>query len=144
MAASEDVVRAYYAAFNRRDLEGFLGLLDENVVHDINQGGREIGKAAFRAFLERMNRCYAEEIAGIVVMTDASGRHAAASFTVLGRYIATDDGLPPANGQSYRLPGAAIFELRSGKIARVANYYNLQDWLRQISPAAAAREAGAG
>ena len=39
---------------------GFLALLAEDVVHDINQGGRENGKKAFAAFLTRMNLCYDE------------------------------------------------------------------------------------
>ncbi|MBV8614799.1 MAG: nuclear transport factor 2 family protein, partial [Acetobacteraceae bacterium] len=44
---AETIVRAYYAAFNAGDEAGFLALLSDDVVHDINQGGREIGKPAF-------------------------------------------------------------------------------------------------
>ena len=51
---------------------------------------------------------------------------------MLGTYLAADEGLPPAQGQTYRLPAGAFFELRDGKVARVTNYYNLQDWLRQV------------
>jgi len=40
--------------------------------------------------------------------------------------------LPPANGQKYVLPGGAFFDIRGGKIARVTNYYNLQDWIAQV------------
>ena len=53
-------------------------------------------------------------------------------FTVLGTYLNTDEGLPEARGQTYRLPGGAFFELRAGKVARISNYYNLQDWLTQV------------
>ena len=53
-------------------------------------------------------------------------------FTVLGTYLKTDEGLPPAHGQKYRLPGGAFFDIRDGKVARVTNYYNLQDWLKQV------------
>ncbi len=65
-------------------------------------------------------------------MTEPSGRHAAAEFVVHGTYLVTDTDLPPAKGQTYVLPAGAFFELRDGKIARISNYYNLQDWLRQI------------
>ena len=43
-----------------------------------------------------------------------------------------DEGLPPANGQRYVLPGGAFFDIANGRIARVSNYYNLPDWIRQV------------
>jgi steroid delta-isomerase-like uncharacterized protein len=57
---------------------------------------------------------------------------AAAEFVVHGRYLATDEGLPEAKGQTYVLPAGAFLEVREGRIARVTTYYNLQDWLRQV------------
>jgi steroid delta-isomerase-like uncharacterized protein len=128
----EDLIRAYYAAFNAKDVTGFLALLTDDVAHDINQGGREYGKQAFAAFLTRMNLCYDEQIVDIAVMTNADGARAAAEFTVLGKYLVSDTGLPPATGQTYRLPAGAFFEIRSGKVARISNYYNLEDWLKQV------------
>jgi steroid delta-isomerase-like uncharacterized protein len=124
-------VLAYYKAFNAGDWEGMLSYLADDVAHAINQGGTEVGKDAFRAFLARMNRSYREELRDIVVMASPDGARAAAEYVVHGSYLATDDGLPEARGQKYVLPGGAFFDLRGGKIARVTNYYNLQDWLRQ-------------
>lgn len=126
------LLEAYYAAFNRADWPGFLRLLTEDVIHDINQSQREVGRDTFAAFMQRMNRCYSEQIVDRVIMASADGTRAAVEFTVLGRYLNTDEGLPPANGQTYQLPGGAFFEIRSGKVARVTNYYNLQDWLKQV------------
>jgi steroid delta-isomerase-like uncharacterized protein len=126
------LIRDYYAAFNAGDMQAFLGMLDEHVAHDLNQGGREVGREAFEAFMQRMNRCYKEQIVDLVVMTDAEGTRAAAEFVVLGEYLATDEGLPPARGQKYQLPGAALFDVAGGRITRVTNYYNLQEWLRQV------------
>jgi len=130
--ASEKLIRAYYDRFNAKDVAGFLDLLAGDVAHDINQGGRETGKPAFRAFLERMNRCYDEQIVDLAVMVSEDGGRAAAEFTVLGQYLAADEGLPPARGQRYRLPAGAFFEIRDGKVARISNYYNLEDWLAQV------------
>jgi hypothetical protein len=31
------------------------------------------------------------------------------------------------------LPGGAFFEFAGGRISRVTNYYNLQDWIDQVS-----------
>jgi len=126
------LIRAYYALFNAKNVDGFLALLADDVVHDINQGGREHGKKAFAAFLTRMNLCYDEQIVDIAVMTNTDGTRAAAEFIVLGKYLASDIGLPPARGQSYRLPAGAFFEVRNGKVARISNYYNLEDWLKQV------------
>ncbi len=130
---SEALIARYYAAFNAADWPAMLDCLTEDVVHDINQGGRETGRAAFAAFLARMERCYAERVEDLVVMVSADGMRGAAEFTIHGRYLVADDGLPPARGQTYVLPVGAFFAIREGRIARVTNYYNLQDWLAQVS-----------
>ena len=130
--ATVDLINRYYAAFNAGDMPAFLGMLTEDVAHDVNQGGRETGKRAFAAFMQRMNRSYKEEIVDITVMTNEDGSRAAAEFTVLGKYLVTDEGLPEASGQTYRLPAGAFFEIRGGQVARVTNYYNLPDWIAQV------------
>ncbi len=134
MSNSEQLVRDYYAAFNAGDMDAFLGLLAEDVAHDINQGCREVGREAFAAFMRRMNHHYREQLTDLVVMTSADGTRAAAEFVVHGEYLNTDEGLPAANGQRYRLPAGAFFELRNGKVARISNHYNLQDWIAQVVP----------
>lgn len=131
-ATTRQLLERYYAAFNAADWNAFLNLLTEDVVHDVNQGGRETGRDAFAVFMQRMNASYSERITDIVIMVNADGSRAAVEYTVLGTYLNTDEGLPPAHGQKYRLPGGAFFEVRGGKVARVSNYYNLQDWLRQV------------
>jgi len=127
------LVESYYAAFNRQDVDTMLALLTPDVVHDINQGEREAGIDAFRAFMARMNGSYREQLADIVVMATPDGTHAAAEFTVHGTYLTADEGLPPAHGQRYVLPAGAFFDIRDGRIARVTNYYNLQGWLKQVA-----------
>jgi steroid delta-isomerase-like uncharacterized protein len=131
-ADSLELIARYYTAFNRGDWETLLALLHEDVAHDLNQGVREIGREAFRIFLARMNRCYREQLADIRVIASADGSHAAAEYVVNGEYLVADEGLPPAHGQRYVLPGGAFFDVRSGRVARVSNYYNLQDWLQQV------------
>ncbi len=127
-----ELVQAYYDAFNAGDMPAFLALLSEDVVHDINQGERQQGKAAFAAFMDKMNRCYKERLSDIVVMQSADGSRAAAEFVVHGQYLADAEGLPPAKGQTYVLPAGAFFHIHCGKIARVTNYYNLNDWVEQV------------
>ncbi len=126
------LLERYYAAFNTGDMDTFLGLLTEDVAHDINQGERQTGREAFARFMDHMNRCYRERIADLVIMSNAAGDRAAAEFTVHGEYLSTDAGLPDAAGQTYTLPAGAFFEVRDGRISRVSNYYNLNDWIRQV------------
>ena len=127
-----DLVRGYYDAFNRGDWAGMLERLADDVAHDLNQGARESGREAFAAFLRRMDASYREQLREVVVMASADGTRAAAEYVVHGEYHHTDEGLPPANGQRYVLPGGAFFDIRDGRIARVSNYYNLQDWIAQV------------
>jgi steroid delta-isomerase-like uncharacterized protein len=127
------LIQNYYDAFNAGDMDTFLNLLTDDVIHDINQGKREIGKDAFRQFMGGMNRNYKEQLADMVIMATEDGKRAAAEFVVLGEYLQTDEGLPPANGQKYRLPAGAFFEIRDNKVARITNYYNLNDWVAQVS-----------
>jgi steroid delta-isomerase-like uncharacterized protein len=129
---TEELISLYYATFNRGDRSAFLRLLHPDVEHEINQGGCEVGVQAFRRFLERMDRCYSEQVEDLVVMVSPDGSRAAAEFQIQGTYLATDDGLPPATGQTYRLRVGAFFEIRDGRVARVTNYYNLNEWLRQV------------
>lgn len=131
--SSRQLIEQYYAAFNRGDMEQFLSLLTDDVIHDINQGQRETGRDTFAAFMQRMNRNYREKLVDMAIMVNADGSRAAAEFVVLGEYLNTDEGLPPAQGQTYRLPAGAFFEIRAGKVARVTNYYNLNDWIAQVS-----------
>lgn len=132
LGIGEELVRRYYAAFNAADWEAMLACVTEDVTHDINQGRREHGIGAFRDFLGRMERSYRERIEDLVVMATPDGHRAAAEFTVHGTYLNADAGLPRADGQSYVLPVGAFFAIRHGKIARVTNYYNLENWLAQV------------
>lgn len=131
-ATTEALIKRYYAAFNRGDMKTFLTLLDPRVAHDVNQGGREVGRAKFARFMGRMNQSYRERLTNIRVMASADGKCAAAEFVVHGTYLKTDKGLPKAKGQTYKLPGGAFFDVKRGRVARITNYYNLQDWLKQI------------
>ena len=127
------LVARYYAAFNAGDREAMLACLSDDVVHDLNQGPRERGRAAFRDFMARMDRCYRERLEDVRILASTDGTQAAAEYVVHGEYLAEDDGLPPARGQRYVLPGGAFFDLRDGRIARVTNTYNLGDWVAQVS-----------
>lgn len=129
---TEDLIRLYYEAFNQGDRPGMLRLLSADIVHDINQGDSVVGIDAFATFLDHMDKCYGEQVEDLVVLVNDKGDRAAAEFFIDGKYLATDEGLPPANGQTYHLRVGAFFEIVDGHIARVTNYYNMPDWIRQV------------
>lgn len=127
------IVKRYFDAFNSNDLEAMLACLTEDVAHHVNEGGVRTGKGAFAEFCAHMNRCYDETLTDMVIFDAPDGTRAAAEYVVNGTYLETDEGLPPARGQQYRLPAGSFFDIRDGLIARVTTRYNLSDWISQVS-----------
>jgi len=131
MTVTREIVAAYYTAFNAGDTDAMLALVADDLRHDVNQGAPRRGKALFAEFNAHMTRCYREELTDMVIL--AEGNRAAAEFVVNGTYLATDEGLPEATGQTYRLPAGAFLAINdAGLIERITTYYNLADWLRQV------------
>lgn len=126
-------VQAYFDAFNRGDVPAMLACLSDDVAHYVNEGKVRPGKDMFRDFCEHMNRCYREELTDMVIFDAEGGTRAAAEYIVNGTYLETDEGLPEAKGQTYRLPAGSFFTLKDGLITRVVTYYNLADWTAQVS-----------
>ncbi|MFO1173683.1 MAG: ketosteroid isomerase-related protein [Paracoccaceae bacterium] len=126
-------IEAYYAAFNRGDIDAMLATLHDDFAHHVNEGAVRLGKVAFADFCRHMSETYREQLTDIVVFSSDDGRRGAAEFVVNGTYLKTDPGLPEARGQTYVLPAGGFFSLTDGKITRVTTYYNLQDWIRQVA-----------
>ncbi|MDX2064198.1 MAG: nuclear transport factor 2 family protein [Fimbriimonadaceae bacterium] len=124
------LISAYVAAFNRDDVEGQLAVLAPDVVHDINEGGTEIGIEAYRAFKAHMDAHYAERLEEVRVYGDDTG--GACEFIVRGRYLRTDGSLPPATGQAYAVRSGFFVDVSDGKISRITSYYNLRKWCEAV------------
>lgn len=132
MTATE-IIKAYLAAFNRGDTAAMLGMVSEDITHFVNEGDCRTGKDAFAEFNAHMTLCYREKLENIVVFGTSDAIRAAAEFTVCGEYFSTDEGLPEAKGQTYKLPAGSFFTVSGGKISRITTYYNLSDWIAQVS-----------
>ncbi|OZB15517.1 MAG: isopropylmalate/homocitrate/citramalate synthase [Rhodobacterales bacterium 34-62-10] len=126
-------IQSYFEAFNAGDTAGMVACLSDDVAHHVNEGKVRVGRAAFADFCAHMSRCYKENLTDMVIFTSPDGTRAAAEYIVNGSYLATDAGLPEARGQTYRLPAGSFFSLQDGKITRVVTYYNLADWVAQVS-----------
>ncbi|MEO8672503.1 MAG: ketosteroid isomerase-related protein [Tahibacter sp.] len=132
MDRATELVLRYCTAFNRGDADAMLGCLAEDVVHEANQLPRETGRVSFAKAIEHRQRCYREQWKSIVVMSNMDGAHAALEFVAHGEYLQQDNDMPAAHGQPYVLGGGAFFEIRDGQIARLTEYANREDWLRQV------------
>ncbi len=131
--SAKTVIRDYFEAFNAGDTEGMLDCLSDDIAPHVNEGQVRMGRAKFAESCAHMERCYREELTDMVIFEVEGGTRAAAEFIVNGTYLETDEGLPEAKGQTYRLPAGSFFSLEGGKITRVVTYYNLADWVRQVS-----------
>lgn len=133
-ADTEELLGRYFEAQNQGDVEGMLACVSDAVIHDVNQGGeRRIGKHRLHAYLARMAHHYAETLSDVVVMLNEDGSRAAVEYNVSGKYVHTEDGMPPASGQTYQLPAGTFFAVQSGQITRITQYYNLTDWITQVT-----------
>ena len=121
-AATLKFINRYYAAFNAPDTNTMLDCPGAGSVHDVSQGERREGKKRFAGFPAHMHNCYHEQLSDIAVMTSTDGSRAATEFKLNGRYLATDGGLPPAAGQTYRLTVGAFFEVADRTITRVSTH----------------------
>ena len=131
--ATAALIRRYYEAFNAGDHATMIACLTDDVIHDVNQGERRSGIDKFKAFNARMNHNYKERLENVAVMVSMDGTRASAEFNVHGTYLNSEEGLPAAKGQKYVLPAGTFFAIRDGKIARVTTYYNLTEWIMQVS-----------
>ncbi len=127
------LIARYYAAFNAGDAAGMLDCVAEDVEHRVNEGAHRIGRAKFAEFCGHMGVSYRETLKDMVIFANDTGDRAAAEFVVHGEYLKTDPGLPEAKGQRYVLPAGGFFEVKDGRIARVTTFYNLNDWIAQVS-----------
>lgn len=132
-AEATALIGRYYAAFNAGDAAGMLDCVAEDVEHRVNEGGVRRGRAKFAEFCSHMGVSYREELKDMVIFASDDGTRGAAEFVVHGEYLQTDPGLPEAKGQRYILPAGGFFDIKDGKIARVTTFYNLNDWIAQVS-----------
>ncbi|SEB60627.1 ketosteroid isomerase-related protein [Rhodobacter sp. 24-YEA-8] len=132
-SATRKLIESYYTAFNALNPEGMTALVSEDIEHRVNEGGIRRGREKFAEFGSHMGVSYREELRDIVIFVTEDGSRAAAEFVVHGEYLKTDPGLPEAKGQKYILPAGSFFDVNDGRITRVTTFYNLNDWIEQVS-----------
>ena len=127
------LIAGYYDAFNANAPEGMLARVSDDIEHRVNEGATRLGREKFTEFCAHMGVSYREQLKDMVIFASEDGTRAAAEFTVHGEYLQTDPGLPEAKGQRYILPAGAFFDVKDDKITRITTFYNLSDWVAQVS-----------
>jgi steroid delta-isomerase-like uncharacterized protein len=144
-SAGATVVDAYVAALNAGDADRVAALYAEDavvtlIVHDgATMHGREVIRDMVAANLQGMS--------DLVVTTDetiVAGDRVAWAWTKRGTYSGQFPGLPAGHGQPIELRGVSLLELRDGKIAREAVYFDNFAILTQVGAATPAAAAGPG
>lgn len=128
-----ETVQQYYQSFNQKDWTGMIGLLDENIRHEPNQGEPRVGIPLFEAFMKNMDDAYEEYLSEIVFFSEPTDTRISVEFIVNGIYKKGEAGFPEAHGQTYKLPASAFLEVKEGKITRITTYYNLPLWIQLVS-----------
>lgn len=132
-AQTISLVKTYYDALNKNDMQQFFSVIAPNVIHNINQGPTEKGLDKFKKFMQLGNDSFSEKLSHIVIMVSNDGKYAAALWQDKGVYKKDFPGMEiKAKGQKYTLNGGHFFEIKNDKIASVTTYYNLTDFMQQI------------
>ena len=123
--SASTVVDRFYAAFNERDLDTWIGALDDDV-QIIVDAGRFRGRDAARAYAEGIRRAYPGVVAADRRVVAESDDTVVSEFRLANpaAEIATPDGAP-ADG-AWRLDGLVceVVQLRDGRIVALRSYYS--------------------
>lgn len=130
-----DIVRAVFDAFDRHDLDAFHRLLADDAVLEVAGGparfeGPDAIVTAVGATLDALPDLRVE-----VVNAFADGARGVAEVvrtgTNTGPVRLPGQELPPT-GRAVRLPECVTFEVRDGRVTRMAPYADMLDTLRQL------------
>ena len=131
-ALSEHLIREFFTLFNAEKWTEASLLLSDQVMHDINQGPRVIGREPFLKYLVETARYYKESLSHLFVIVSEDGSRGSAEFYVHGEYLKTHGLLPKANGQKYEGFHGVFFEIEDQQISRFSHYFNYQSFLEQL------------
>lgn len=129
-----DTLKRLFVALNAGDRDAVLSCMSGEVLFDTFEGVREIGRESVRRVLAERASVYRESFRDLVLMTEDSGRRAAAEFTLRGFYQKQANGMPEASGQAFSVPGGAFFDMEDdGRVLRASFVLNAAELVRQLS-----------
>ena len=116
MSAKIDTVRAVMEAMKRRDIEGFLDHLTEDIEYHFHVGSRPLlGKDWVRRFLNKYDEQNSEVGWSITTFAESGDK-----LLVEGLEEYVDE-----SGESVKHPYMGIFEFRDGRICGWRDYFQM-------------------
>jgi len=127
----EKILRDYYEAWSSHDVDRIASFLaDDFIYEDVPTGSRHSDidefKARWRAFLKG---CPDFRVQWETLF--ATGNMAGGEWIMSGTQTG-DWPMMPATGKSFALRGAAVIELKDGKIKRNAEYWDMMSLMQQL------------
>lgn len=116
-----ELIRAYYAAWVRDDLDAVFALCTDDLIAVNVPIGPLLGKAAAREFFEKFGHGMTQ-------------KHYAVERIVESADIAVVEGVENylKDGKAVKLPYMSLFRFRDGRISEWRDYFDLQTVLRQL------------
>ena len=130
------VVDTWYAAWALHEPERIDGIFtDDGVYEDVAGGAVRRGKGEIKQLL-RAAFAFAPDFRVTLRSLAVSGDTATTEWEIEGTQTAPTGvgsiGQLPATGRTFRLRGASVLLLGSGRIARVTDYYDMATLWRQL------------
>lgn len=116
---SEQIMRAYYAAYNAQDAERIGALIDDAVVLESAMGTQE-GKAAYLATYRHMIGLFVDQMEPVEIAQDGDYM----TVRIVDKLTARDDvpdfmGQALAKGETITLNLTGRYTIREGRIVRI-------------------------
>jgi steroid delta-isomerase-like uncharacterized protein len=127
----EQVVRDFYAAYGRRDVEAMMSLVSDDIVEDLSGIGLVTGAQDEREFLSGLLAAFPDLVTEVTRVI-AVGDLVAVEWHRSGTFSGTPWRGLPASGKPFVLRGGAFLVVSDNKITRITGYYDTADFARQI------------
>lgn len=123
MPNNVELVRAFCAAFSRRDTDELLGFFAEDAVYHNMPMPPVRGKDAIRGVLDMFLKP-AQSVEFIVLHIAAEGDTVLTER--LDKFV--------IGGKTVELPVCGVFDMATGKILAWRDYFDMATWTRQTAP----------
>jgi len=127
----EDTLEAWAADWSSHDIDHLLSLFtDDCIYEDVTFGVINNGKVELKAFAEGIFAAF-PDFKIELTSRFASDSWAGMEWIISGTHKGDLPGMPATN-KSFSIRGATIIELRTGKIKRNSDYWDLATFLKQV------------
>lgn len=128
---AEQVVRDFYAAYARRDVDAMMAYVSDDIVEDLSGIGLVTGARQEREFLTDLLASFPDLVTEVTRVLPGGD-----VVAVEWRRHGTFSGAPwrglLASGKPFALRGGAFLEVHEDKITRINGYYDTAEFARDI------------